>query len=295
MECSSCVPQLTALPRSVPLGASSPAAPPSAARGTLGADGHYRPRPGGGAPRSTRPPSCTTGPGPATRRRCSTTSPRSPGSGRAPASGDRRRPGKATVPLAARGYAVTAVELGEQMAAVARRNLAGFPAVRVEVAPFEAWPLPAAPFDAVVSGHRLLLGRSGGARREGGRRPAPRAAPWPPSPPTTSPAGQAAFFTEVQACYERWDPATPPGLRPARPGGDPVRQRGARPLGPVRAGRLPALRVGAGVPDRRLPGRPAHLLRPPGARPGAAPAASLDCLAGLLEARATAAGSASAT
>lgn len=25
--------------------------------------------------------------------------------------------------------------------------------------------------------------------------------------------GTEAFFVEVQACYERWDPATPPGLR----------------------------------------------------------------------------------
>src|SRR3712207_9472293 len=37
--------------------------------------------------------------------------------------------GQATVPLAERGCEVVAVELGPQMAAVARRNLARFPAV----------------------------------------------------------------------------------------------------------------------------------------------------------------------
>lgn len=31
-------------------------------------------------------------------------------------------------------------------------------------------------------------------------------------------ASSDAFFAEVQDCYERWDPATPPGLRLAPPG-----------------------------------------------------------------------------
>jgi protein-L-isoaspartate O-methyltransferase len=39
--------------------------------------------------------------------------------------------GQATVPLAERGLAVTAVELGAELAAVARRRVAGFPAVEV--------------------------------------------------------------------------------------------------------------------------------------------------------------------
>jgi 16S rRNA A1518/A1519 N6-dimethyltransferase RsmA/KsgA/DIM1 with predicted DNA glycosylase/AP lyase activity len=39
--------------------------------------------------------------------------------------------GQATVPLAERGSRIVAVELGPAMAAVARRNLARFPAVQV--------------------------------------------------------------------------------------------------------------------------------------------------------------------
>ena len=50
--------------------------------------------------------------------------------------------GQATVALAERGYRVVAVELGAQLAAVARRNLARFPSVEVVTAAFEDWPLP---------------------------------------------------------------------------------------------------------------------------------------------------------
>src|ERR1700740_2288422 len=39
--------------------------------------------------------------------------------------------GQATVPLAERGLAVTAVELGASLAAAARHQLTGFPSVRV--------------------------------------------------------------------------------------------------------------------------------------------------------------------
>jgi SAM-dependent methyltransferase len=120
--------------------------------------------------------------------------------------------GKATVPLAGRGYAVVAVELGPHLAAVARRNLAGFPAARVVVAAFEDWPLPAEPFDAVVAATAFAwidpavrVTRAAAALRPGGALA---------TIGTHHVAGgTAAFFVEVQACYERWDPATPPGLR----------------------------------------------------------------------------------
>lgn len=45
--------------------------------------------------------------------------------------------GQATMPLARRGFQIRCVELGEGLAAVARRNLASFPAVEVICAPFE--------------------------------------------------------------------------------------------------------------------------------------------------------------
>jgi protein-L-isoaspartate O-methyltransferase len=47
--------------------------------------------------------------------------------------------GRATLELAPRGYEITCVELGEQLAAIARRNLASFQAVEVVAADFETW------------------------------------------------------------------------------------------------------------------------------------------------------------
>ena len=60
--------------------------------------------------------------------------------------------GKATLPLARRGFDVLAIELGDQMAAIARAKLAPYPNVRVEVAAFEDWPLPSnTSFDLVFA------------------------------------------------------------------------------------------------------------------------------------------------
>ena len=59
--------------------------------------------------------------------------------------------GQATLPLARRGFAVEAVELGAELAAVARRKLAAFPLVTVHVDTFERWMLPAEPFDLVLA------------------------------------------------------------------------------------------------------------------------------------------------
>jgi SAM-dependent methyltransferase len=120
--------------------------------------------------------------------------------------------GQATRPLAERGYQVTAVELGEQMATIARDNLAAFPQVQVVVSAFEAWPLPSQAFDAVVSAtafHWLdpatRVTRCATALRPGG---------------TLAvigthhvAGGDTSFFDEVQRCYETWDPSTPSGLR----------------------------------------------------------------------------------
>ncbi|WUH89204.1 class I SAM-dependent methyltransferase [Streptomyces sp. NBC_00433] len=120
--------------------------------------------------------------------------------------------GKATVPLAERGCRITAVELGAGMAAVARRHLAAFEAVEVVTADFETWPLPAEPFDAVVSATAfhwidpaIRAVKSADALRPGGALAVIA---------THHVAGGTEdFFAEAQACYERFDPATPPGLR----------------------------------------------------------------------------------
>lgn len=59
--------------------------------------------------------------------------------------------GQATLPFARREYEVLCVELGENLAAVARRNLAGYPRVEVRTGDFEEIPLPEETFALVVS------------------------------------------------------------------------------------------------------------------------------------------------
>jgi SAM-dependent methyltransferase len=59
--------------------------------------------------------------------------------------------GQATRPLAERGYAITCVELGERLAALARRKLAGLASVEVINANFETWQPDRSRFDAVVA------------------------------------------------------------------------------------------------------------------------------------------------
>jgi SAM-dependent methyltransferase len=58
--------------------------------------------------------------------------------------------GQLSVPLADRGIDLVAVEVGPNLAAFARQNLARFPKARVETAAFEDWLLPPEPFDAVL-------------------------------------------------------------------------------------------------------------------------------------------------
>ena len=65
--------------------------------------------------------------------------------------------GKATLPLARRGYQVLCLEPGANLGAIARRNLSAFvPAVKVEERAFEDWK-PGGPeaFDAVVAATSL--------------------------------------------------------------------------------------------------------------------------------------------
>ncbi len=120
--------------------------------------------------------------------------------------------GQATMPLAERGCEIVAVELGPELAAVARRKLAPFPGVEVVTANFEQWPLPAAPFDVVLSATAfhwidpaIRIEKSADALKPGGILA---------TIATEHVAGGTEpFFADMQDCYERWDPATPPGLR----------------------------------------------------------------------------------
>jgi SAM-dependent methyltransferase len=59
--------------------------------------------------------------------------------------------GQATVPFARRGYRILCVELGENLAAVARRNLAAYPQAEVQTGDFEEWPLEVGAFDLAIS------------------------------------------------------------------------------------------------------------------------------------------------
>lgn len=60
--------------------------------------------------------------------------------------------GKATLPLARRGFQITCIEIGPQLAAAARHNLAGFPNVTITQSPFETWYPPAGDrFDLVFA------------------------------------------------------------------------------------------------------------------------------------------------
>ncbi|MDX6539344.1 MAG: hypothetical protein QOI71_954 [Gaiellales bacterium] len=119
--------------------------------------------------------------------------------------------GQATVPLARRGYELTAVELGPRLAEVARRKLAAFPSVGVVNADFEQWALPAEPFDLVVAAtafHWLdpcvRLAKSAEALRAGGVLAVIST--------HHIAGGDGQFFASVQGCYERWMPGTPVGL-----------------------------------------------------------------------------------
>jgi SAM-dependent methyltransferase len=120
--------------------------------------------------------------------------------------------GQLSVPLAVFGCRVTAVELGPALAAVARQRLREFPLVDVVVADFERWELPPEPFDLVVSATAfhwidpaVRVVKAARALRPGGHL----------ALVTTHhvAGGTSEFFARAQNCYERWDPATPPGLR----------------------------------------------------------------------------------
>ena len=83
--------------------------------------------------------------------------------------------GQATVPLARRGYRVLCVELGANLAAIARSKPTGYPDARVLASSFEGWPLEEEAFDLVVSatafhwvGSAVRYQKSAQALRPGG-------------------------------------------------------------------------------------------------------------------------------
>jgi SAM-dependent methyltransferase len=110
--------------------------------------------------------------------------------------------GIATLPLAERGYRITAVELGPKLADVARRKLAPYD-VEVVVSDFERWPLPEESFDLVMSATAwhwidpaVGYGKAAAALRPGGALAIFRY--------HHIAGGDHGFFKRSQPCYERY-------------------------------------------------------------------------------------------
>jgi SAM-dependent methyltransferase len=119
--------------------------------------------------------------------------------------------GQLTAPIARRGYTITAVELGDDLARVARRNLAPYPNTSVVTANFEIWT-PRAPFDLVVAAtsvhwinpvRRAALAAA--ALRSGGTLAI--------LDTKHVAGGTEQFFIDMQPCYLRYMPGTPPNFR----------------------------------------------------------------------------------
>jgi SAM-dependent methyltransferase len=120
--------------------------------------------------------------------------------------------GKATAPLSATGCRITALEPGPRLAAFAARRFARSPNVEVVNDYFETWPVPEDRFDVVASAtayHWLdpavRVGKAAEVLRPGGVLAVIET--------HHVAGGTAQFFADVQDCYERFDPSTPPGLR----------------------------------------------------------------------------------
>ena len=124
--------------------------------------------------------------------------------------------GQATIPLAERGLDIVCVELGESLAAVARRRLAAFPGVRVVTADFEDWEPETAGFDAVVAFtafHWLdpVLRFEKAARLLG-----PEGASAWSAPSTSSRSAATASSSTCRPTTTRWRPIPRTGRRPRR-------------------------------------------------------------------------------
>jgi SAM-dependent methyltransferase len=130
--------------------------------------------------------------------------------------------GKATLPLARRGFRITCVEIGPELAAAAKRNLAGFDGVEIIEGAFETWrpPGPAA-FDLVFAAtawHWLdpavRYQRAWELLRPGGH-----LAFW--NATHVFPAGGDQFFRDIQDVYDEIGEGLPAGASWPPPGALP--------------------------------------------------------------------------
>lgn len=127
-------------------------------------------------------------------------------------------PGTATRPLAERGLSITALELGEALAAEARLRLQGFPEVQVVNASFEEWGGESESFHLIYAATAwhwidpdVSYGRAHELLRPGGHLAFWRA-------DHVFPEGGDPFFAELQDVYDEIGEGLPPGAWQLAPG-----------------------------------------------------------------------------
>ncbi len=125
--------------------------------------------------------------------------------------------GKATIPLACRGFRITCIEIGSALAAAARSNLVDFPHVEIIESAFETWSQPSENFDlvfAATSWHWLdpatRYRRAWKLLRPGGH-----LAFW--SATHVFPEDGDPFFFEIQDVYDEIGEGLPPDATWWRP------------------------------------------------------------------------------
>ena len=127
--------------------------------------------------------------------------------------------GKATLPLARRGLRITCVEIGAELAAMARQNLAGFPDVEVIKGAFETWP------PASEGGFGLVFAATAWQwvdpavryqRAWEVLRPGGHLAVWDAT--HVFPEGGDPFFRDIQEIYDEIGEGLPAGASRPRPG-----------------------------------------------------------------------------
>ena len=127
--------------------------------------------------------------------------------------------GKATVPLARRGFRITCVEIGPELAAEGQRNLAGYHEVEVIQAAFESWrPPDGATFDLVFAATAWHWLDPAVKYRRAWEvlRPAGHLAFWAAS--HVFPPEGDRFFRELQDVYDEIGEGQPPGTAWPQPG-----------------------------------------------------------------------------
>jgi SAM-dependent methyltransferase len=120
--------------------------------------------------------------------------------------------GKATIPLARRGFRITCVELGPALAAEARSNLAAFGDVTVETANFETWAPPRPTAFGLVFAATAWHWIDPAVRYRKARdllRPGGHLAFW--EAVHVLPVGGDPFFWELQDVYDEISEGVPPG------------------------------------------------------------------------------------